>query len=101
MDIRQFDFAVNFAANYSRVGHDTAEVGGENSVVSRQVDKAATSVILNIAEGYGRTGGGDRLRFLEIAETSAVRAAAYRASAKRDWMRSKDQREQNYWAASY
>ena len=45
--------------------------------LSRQVDKAATSVILNIAEGYGRTGGGDRLRFLEIAETSAVRAAAY------------------------
>ena len=41
------------------------------------IDKAATSVILNIAEGYGRTGAGDRLRFLEMAEGSAVKAAAY------------------------
>ena len=43
----------------------------------RQTDKAATSVILNIAEAYGRTGQGDRLRFLEMAESSAVKAAAY------------------------
>ena len=43
----------------------------------RQVDKAATSMILNLAEGYGRTGEGDRLRFLDMAEGSAVKAAAY------------------------
>jgi four helix bundle protein len=43
----------------------------------RQVDKAATSLLLNLAEGYGRTGEGDRLRFLETAEASAVKAAAY------------------------
>jgi four helix bundle protein len=43
----------------------------------RQVDKSATSLILNLAEGYGRTGQGDRLRFLETAESSAVKAAAY------------------------
>ena len=43
----------------------------------RQVDKAATSLLLNMAEGYGRTGEGDRLRFLETAEASAVKAAAY------------------------
>jgi four helix bundle protein len=42
-----------------------------------QVDKAATSAILNIAEGYGRTGEADRLRFLEMAEGSAVKAAVY------------------------
>jgi four helix bundle protein len=48
-----------------------------SSRLYRQVDKAATSVILNIAEGYGRTGAGDRLRFLEMAEGSAVKAAAY------------------------
>ena len=43
----------------------------------RQVDKAATSLILNLAEGYGRTWEGDRLRFFETAESSAVKAAAY------------------------
>ena len=43
----------------------------------RQVDKAATSLLLNLAEGYGRTGEGDRLRFLQTAEASAVKAAAY------------------------
>jgi four helix bundle protein len=48
-----------------------------SSRLYRQVDKAATSTILNIAEGYGRTAEGDRLRFLEIAEGSAVKAAAY------------------------
>ena len=30
-----------------------------------------------MAEGYGRTGEGDRLKFLETAEGSAVKAAAY------------------------
>jgi four helix bundle protein len=43
----------------------------------RQVDKAATSLILNLAEGYGRTEEADRLRFVETAESSAVKAAAY------------------------
>jgi four helix bundle protein len=43
----------------------------------RQVDKAATSLILNLAEGYGRTWESDRLRFFETAESSAVKAAAY------------------------
>ena len=43
----------------------------------RQVDKAATSLILNLAEGYGRTWEGDRLRFFETAESSTVKAAAY------------------------
>lgn len=43
----------------------------------RHVDKAGTSMILNIAEGYGRSQEGDRSRFLEVAEGSAVKAAAY------------------------
>jgi four helix bundle protein len=43
----------------------------------RQVDKAGTSLVLNVAEGYGRAGQGDRLRFLETGESSAVKAAAY------------------------
>ena len=43
----------------------------------RQVDKVATSLILNIAEGNGRYPEEDRRRFLDIAEASAVKAAAY------------------------
>ena len=40
-------------------------------------DKLATSVVLNIAEGNGRYGQGDRRRFLDTAEASAAKSAAY------------------------
>jgi four helix bundle protein len=43
----------------------------------REVDKAATSVVLNVAEGNGRYSELDQRRFLEIAAASAVKAAAY------------------------
>ncbi len=43
----------------------------------RPVDKAATSIVLNIAEGNGRYANLDHHRFLEIAQSSAVKAAAY------------------------
>jgi four helix bundle protein len=57
---------------------DGLPAGAElSSRLYRQVDKAGTSLILNLAEGYGRTGEGDRLRFLGMAEGSAVKAAAY------------------------
>jgi four helix bundle protein len=55
---------------------DSPKAQGLSSRLYRQVDKAGTSVMLNIAEGYGRTAEGDRLRFLEMAEGSAVKAAA-------------------------
>ena len=42
-----------------------------------EVDKSATSVVLNIAEGNGRYSQLDHRRFLEIAAASAVKAAAY------------------------
>ena len=48
-----------------------------SSRLYRQVDKAATSVVLNIAEGNGRYPEADRRKFLDIAESSAVKAAAY------------------------
>jgi four helix bundle protein len=43
----------------------------------RPLDKAATSIILNIAEGNGRYAKLDHHRFLEVAHSSAVKAAAY------------------------
>ena len=43
----------------------------------REVDKSATSVVLNVAEGNGRYSQLDHRRFLEIAAASAVKTAAY------------------------
>ena len=43
----------------------------------RQLDEAATSLVLNVAEGNGRYAELDHRRFLGIAEMSAVKAAAY------------------------
>ena len=43
----------------------------------REVDKAATSVGLNVAQGNGRYSELDHRRFLEIAASSAVKATAY------------------------
>ena len=43
----------------------------------REIDKSATSVVLNVAEGNGRYSQLDHRRFLEIAAASAVKAAAY------------------------
>jgi four helix bundle protein len=43
----------------------------------RPVDKAATSVVLNIAEGNGRYARLDHKRFLQVAQSSAIKAAAH------------------------
>jgi four helix bundle protein len=48
-----------------------------SSRLLRQVDKAGTSVVLNIAEGNGRYAPGDRRSLFDIAEASVVRAGAY------------------------
>jgi four helix bundle protein len=48
-----------------------------SSRLFRQVDQAGTSVVLNLAEGNGRYPEQDRRKFLDIAEASAVKAAAY------------------------
>lgn len=41
-----------------------------------QLDRASTSIVLNIAEGNGKFGPGDRFRFFDIAGGSAVECAA-------------------------
>lgn len=42
----------------------------------RQIDKAATSLVLNVAEGNGRCLQSDRSTFLDTAESATVKAAA-------------------------
>jgi four helix bundle protein len=41
-----------------------------------QLDRASTSISLNIAEGNGKFTGADRCRFFDIARGSALEAAA-------------------------
>ena len=43
----------------------------------RQIDEAGTSVVLNIAEGNGRYAELDRHRFLQIAQSAAVKGAVF------------------------
>ena len=51
------------------------EAKGLSNRLFRQIDEAGTSVVLNIAEGNGRYAELDHHRFLQIAQSAAVKGA--------------------------
>jgi four helix bundle protein len=64
--------AITFVAWLSGVLDETLRVGD----VKDQLDRASTSIPLNIAEGNGKYALKDRCRFFDIAHGSALECAA-------------------------
>ena len=64
--------AVSFVAWLSGLMEETVRVGE----IRDQLDRASTSVPLNIAEGNGKYAPKDRCRFFDIAHGSALECAA-------------------------
>ena len=64
--------AIDFVAWLSEVMEQTPRVGE----VKEQLDRASTSIPLNIAEGNGKYASKDRCRFFDIAHGSALECAA-------------------------
>ncbi len=68
-----------YGAALGLMGWLVSLLGGKepSSRLYRQLDEGVTSIILNIAEGNGRYSELDHRRFLDVAQRSAVKVAAY------------------------
>jgi four helix bundle protein len=64
--------AITFIARLSGLLHEIGRVGD----VKDQLDRASTSIALNIAEGNGKYTPKDRCRFFDTAHGSALECAA-------------------------
>ncbi len=65
--------AISFLAWLSTLLEETARAGGD---IKDQLDRASTSIVLNLAEGNGKYSGKDRCRFLDTAYASTLECAA-------------------------
>jgi len=75
-DLIVWQRAKSLAVRCIRLANQEKRVIGSDGVF-RQVVAAATSVGANIAEGYGRRGGSEYIRFLEIAYGSACETESW------------------------
>src|SRR2546430_17095159 len=74
-DHERLDVYQESIAFCGRVGDLLTEITGK-AAAKDQLDRASTSLPLNIAEGNGKFSDADRSRFLEIARGSALECAA-------------------------
>ena len=70
--LRVYQEALQFAASVEL----TLERTKKSSTLHDQLDRARTSILLNIAEGNGRYTAADRCRFFDMARGSALEYAA-------------------------
>ena len=80
-NFRTYQLAIKFY-------HSTQEIN-LSGCLKNQLDRAASSIVLNLAEGYGRSSGRDQIRFYRIAFGSLRECQAVLELAKGDNQRIK------------
>lgn len=70
--LKVYQLAISFVSHAESIRQGLPK----SLAVSRQLDRASTSIPLNIAEGNGKFTPADRCRFFDIARGSALESAA-------------------------